>query len=428
MSIDNQLDSKHIYLSRNYWLLFFGKIVSQLGEGIFSIALPWYLLTSTGSARTMSMYPVLQNVTLCVCLLLTNNKIDVWRRERVLYVTDFIRGGYLLLLFALVTLMPKSCIYFVIFSAIVLSASASAFNPASIGIVPLIVEKKALVKANSLLGIVDNTIVILGIAVGVPIYEILGMNLILLISGVAYVFSGISEMFIHVDYEKEHLDRAGKSAIESLRGTMCYLFSNRIIITIVLFALSWNFIYIAMHSIYLPYLFNVELHSNIGSLAIIEVFEGVGLVFGATMAGRINIKSGFHNNLTKVVFVQLPIYILFPVVLLLNRFFINSVTFVSGIYTCLFFVLGITVAIVNVNVNVIIQSDTDPKYIGRISSVKQFGSNVSMAIALFLGGVFIGLMDAFQLLSINAILFVLLCAFMYFKMMDGGSKTNHNIV
>ena len=78
----------------------------------------------------------------------------------------------------------------------------------------------------------------------------------------------------------------------------------------------------------------------------------------------------------------------------------------------MFFGLGLTVAIVNVNVNAIIQGETDIEYMGRVNSLKSLGSMISMALGLFIGGVLVDNIPIVIAFAINSALFILLTLFM----------------
>jgi len=91
-----------VRFNHNFWLLFWGKIVSQLGEGIFNIALPWYILNATASATAMSTYYIIGNITCGLALFLFGKMIDRWKKEKIMYVTDYIRGIYILFLLFMV--------------------------------------------------------------------------------------------------------------------------------------------------------------------------------------------------------------------------------------------------------------------------------------------------------------------------------------
>ena len=398
---------------KNFLLLFWGKLVSQLGDGIFAIAMPWFILSITDSAIAMSTYLVIGNLSCGLGLILFGKKIDVWKKEKVMYITDFIRGIYLLLLYAIASMEFGNKLAFIYCGAILLNICAAAFNPASMSIIPMIIKKDDLVKGNSILGVLDNTISILGLTVGVAVYDFLGIKLVFLIAGISYICSAISEMFIKPEYVNcsENDSREQQSGIiEGLK----YLKRHKNTLFIIVFALTWNYIYISLYAIYIPYIFNVIFAENIGSIGLIEMALGIGLIIGASLASRLDIRGNIYKNLTKVVIVQLPLFAGFTIAIFINKA-INYETFLLTAFTILLFILGITVAIVNVNISVILQSETSANFLGRVNAIKSFGSLITMALGLLIGGIIIDHIPYEYAFSINSILFALLTIFMVKK-------------
>jgi MFS family permease len=401
--------NERIRFGRNFWILFWGKVVSQLGEGIFNIALPWYILKVTASATAMSTYYVIGNVTCGLALLILGKMIDRWKKEKIMYVTDYVRGIYILFLLLMVFVDLPYKFLWIYLGAVITYVSSGLFNPASMSILPSILEEEKLAKGNSLLAIVDNTISILGLAVGVAVYEALGIRLVFLITGIAYIISAITEMFIHPDR------RVNLEKVQQKSGTkegIKYLLQNKKILFIILFALTWNYIYISIYSIYIPYIFNVVYKTTLAAVATIQVAMSVGLLIGAAMALKFNIKDSLYSNLTKVVIVQFPVFLLLPFIILMHDTFISSAYFIVGVFAFLFFILGMTVAVVNVNISVILQTETKSEFLGRIYSLKSLGSMISMSAGMFLGGIMIENLPVVAAFFINSALFAGLTIFM----------------
>lgn len=395
----------------NFWLVALGKTVSQLGDGIFSIAMPWYILSVTNSAIAMSVYLVVQNLSCGLGLLIFSQRIDVWKKEKIMYTADYIRAVYLFILFVSSMIDIPNKMLFIYLAAIILNLCMSVFNPASMSIISLILDKEKLVKGNSILSIIDNTISIIGLTVGIAIYEFLGVKLVFLFSSFFYFISGISEMFIKPNYP----DCSEKKIQKKYGGLIAgikYLHSHKKILFIILFALIWNYIYISIQSVYLPYLFNITFDGSIGYIGTIQILEGIGLIIGAALASRVKMNRALEENITKIVQIQMPIFVGLTITLLINKFIVNSVYFVAVSFLILFFGLGLTVAIVNVNVNAIIQGETDIEYMGRVNSLKSLGSMISMALGLFIGGVLVDNIPIVIAFAINSALFILLTLFM----------------
>lgn len=393
-------------LGVNFWLLLFGKIVSQLGDGIFNLALPWYILSVTNSATAMSSYLVLANVVCGISIMIFGRYIDRWKKEKVLYIADIIRGIYILFLFAVIVFKLEGQLIWMYICAVVLNICAALFNPASMSIIPELVEERGLVKANALLSMVDNLIALIGLAVGGIIYQIFGIKLIFLIAGMAYVLSGVSEMFIHPN---RSITNSRKQENTSLKDGIKYLMTNNRILFIIVFALVWNYIYISVYSIYIPYVFNTIYKTTIGAVAIIQIGMFVGMIIGASIASRYNMKENMYKHLTHVVIIQLPVFVMIPIILIINSVYINYELFVIISFSVLFFILGISVAIVNVNIGVILQKEVKGEFLGRVYSFKALGSMISMALGLAIGGIIIERIDVSVAFAIQAFLFVILC-------------------
>lgn len=393
-------------LGVNFWLLLFGKIVSQLGDGIFNLALPWYILSVTNSATAMSSYLVLANVVCGISIMIFGRYIDRWKKEKVLYIADIIRGIYILFLFAVIVFKLEGQLIWMYICAVVLNICAALFNPASMSIIPELVEERGLVKANALLSMVDNLIALIGLAVGGIIYQIFGIKLIFLIAGMAYVLSGVSEMFIHPN---RSITNSRKQENTSLKDSIKYLMTNNRILFIIVFALVWNYIYISVYSIYIPYVFNTIYKTTIGAVAIIQIGMFVGMIIGASIASRYNMKENMYKHLTHVVIIQLPVFVMLPIILIINSVYINYELFVIISFSVLFFILGISVAIVNVNIGVILQKEVKGEFLGRVYSFKALGSMISMALGLAIGGIIIERIDVSVAFAIQAFLFVILC-------------------
>lgn len=273
-------------------------------------------------------------------------------------------------------------------------------------IIPELVEERGLVKANALLSMVDNLIALIGLAVGGIIYQIFGIKLIFLIAGMAYVLSGVSEMFIHPN---RSITNSRKQENTSLKDGIKYLMTNNRILFIIVFALVWNYIYISVYSIYIPYVFNTIYKTTIGAVAIIQIGMFVGMIIGASIASRYNMKENMYKHLTHVVIIQLPVFVMLPIILIINSVYINYELFVIISFSVLFFILGISVAIVNVNIGVILQKEVKGEFLGRVYSFKALGSMISMALGLAIGGIIIERIDVSVAFAIQAFLFVILC-------------------
>ena len=83
--------------------------------------------------------------------------------------------------------------------AVILGINSAFFSPASQSLLKFIVDEEDLHQASSYMQGSMNLQSILGLVLGGIAYATLGINVIFLINGVAYIFSGVTEIFIHYE-------------------------------------------------------------------------------------------------------------------------------------------------------------------------------------------------------------------------------------
>ena len=84
---------RHLFLiNRNFGLLWFGQLVSQLGDKAYNIVLMWWLIEKTASPLFVSSFLVISVIPELIFSLVAGGCIDRWNKKRILIVADFARG------------------------------------------------------------------------------------------------------------------------------------------------------------------------------------------------------------------------------------------------------------------------------------------------------------------------------------------------
>lgn len=78
-------------------------------------------------------------------------------------------------------------------------------NPARNSLVPRLVTKEQLVKANGLLSTSDQTVLLVGWGAGGLLVELLGAHQVLWLTAVCFLISTLSLFFIHDPHHKERV-------------------------------------------------------------------------------------------------------------------------------------------------------------------------------------------------------------------------------
>jgi MFS family permease len=146
---------------REYRLLFGGYVASLLGDGMVGVALAFSVLENGGSPSELGLVLAARLFALVACLLAGGVVADRVERRRVMVAADLTRLVSQGVLAALLIEGRPSIVTIAVLTALT-GAATGFFNPASTGLVPLIVEPRYLHQANGLRGTTQSAGEILG--------------------------------------------------------------------------------------------------------------------------------------------------------------------------------------------------------------------------------------------------------------------------
>ena len=152
-------------INKNFAFLWLGKIVSQLGDKFYAIALAWWILQKTNSPSIMGFFLLISVLPGILLGFLTGALTDRWQRKTMLVVTDIIRGC-LVLDIAYLSMANTLEIWHVFLIGFCLSLATAFFEPAVQAIIPEIVEKENLTKANGMSQMVGGICTVAGPLLG----------------------------------------------------------------------------------------------------------------------------------------------------------------------------------------------------------------------------------------------------------------------
>lgn len=185
------------FLTRNYVLLWQGQFVSMVGEVAYQIALGFWVLAVTGSTALMGILmaaAVIPRVLLGPFLGVWVDRLD---RKWVLVFVDLARG-VMVLFVGVIAVLGALKIWMVFAAGVLMGVGGAFFYPAVMSVLPDLVAKQDLVRANSGLSMIRAASGILGNSAAGFVYALLGAPILFLVNGVAYVVSAIASFFMKV--------------------------------------------------------------------------------------------------------------------------------------------------------------------------------------------------------------------------------------
>ncbi len=270
---------------RSFALLWSGQQLSALGDSIYRVALAWWVLERTGSAKEMSTIFIFASTPMLVFLLVGGVAVDRYSRARVMFLSDTLRG-LLIGMVALLAFAHRLEIWHIYVVSLLFGIVGAFFGPAYRAIVPQIVPRELLPSANGLTALSDQLAEIAGPALGALIVSTSGSPTAFTFDCLTFVISALCLAPLVRLALAGHVSRARKSVLHDFReGVEVVRKASWLSITIVIASLG-NITFSAPLAITLPFLVKGHLHGGVGSLGLIYSMISAGSI-GGTILGTV---------------------------------------------------------------------------------------------------------------------------------------------
>lgn len=173
---------------RDFSLLWFGQLISLIGDWVLFIALPVYVFELTGSALATGLMFIVESLPPVLLGSVAGVFADRWDRKRTMIIADVLRGGILLLL---LFVRSQEWLWLVYVVAVLESSISQFFSPAKDAFLPNVVGQEHLVQANSLNAISNNLTRLIGPGIGAVALGVFGLNAVIAVDSVSYFLSAI---------------------------------------------------------------------------------------------------------------------------------------------------------------------------------------------------------------------------------------------
>jgi len=393
-------------VNRNFFLMWIGKIISQLGDKFYSIALAWWILEKTSSPAIMGFFLIASTLPSILLGFFAGALVDHWKRKTILIITDIIRGG-LVLIISWLAISDILEVWHVFIIGVCLSITTSFFQPAVQAIIPEIVEKDDLTKANGMSQMVGGICTVAGPLLGAITVSIFGIAVVFMVNSISYFISAFLACFIviNVDYKKASTE---KHLWKDICEGICFLKKNKQIILILqVIAIAHFFMGGLMVS--LPFLANGLQGDGIKNLGSLQMAMGAGLITGSLFLSIKKNSCAKENKL--ILFIAV-----FGIGLL--EISILQIIRVQTIYSYMLSMLtiGICIAFASVFWQSLLQRHT-PSYItGRVFSISSLVGNISLPIAYGVFGVLLDLVSIHQMMLGCGLCLVGICSYLYIRL------------
>lgn len=280
--------------NRNFRLLWFGQIVSQLGDWFNVVALYALLFELTGSATAVAGMMVMQLLPVALVGPVSGVIVDRFDRRKIMIAADLVRGTAVL---GLLLVRSPDMVWLAYVVTGVMVSCSGFFEPARSATVPAIVPREQLVAANAISTGTWSAMLALGASLGGGVTVLLGRDAAFIINAGSFFVSAMFLLRIHVPAR----DIASRAAL-GIRGVLdglAYMRRHNDVARIALIKGGWALVggALLLLTVFGDRIFRIGNSSDAG-IGILFASRGIGALAGSLIVSLIAAR---HGNLIRLI-------------------------------------------------------------------------------------------------------------------------------
>ncbi|WP_160646842.1 MFS transporter [Chengkuizengella marina] len=403
--------------NKNFRNLFISQVISDIGTWfdmtaiIVLLAYHWNL-----GAVSIAVYTVSIGLPWVIFGPFAGVWVDKLPKKTVMILSDVFRG--ILVLFLLIA--PN--LYFVVLIMVCKGLFSALFEPAKQTSIKLLLSEDQLLNANSLSQLSFQSSRIIGPALGSLLLVFSTPQTAFIIDGFSFFISAIILFMIPLNqYEKylstTHVNETGQKKLATkmkdfsrdFKEGIQHIFSNRILIILILYITGVNFVIFLFES--LSVLLAKQMEFSEESIGIFVSVSGIGAVAGAIITSRLGVKI---NKFSLMIYSSLFL-----------SFILGMVGFGGFgvlppnllLWLIVWFLLGLFLAIISVCYSTLLQINTPTDLMGRVSSTANAFGTIALVVAPLLGSFLAQWIQIGGVFLLSGLIMLTIClaSFIYLK-------------
>ncbi len=367
-------------LGKDFTLLFYGQLVSQLGTHCFNIARIYWLVDIVKKGSYVGSLLMLCSFVFTFASPIGGVLADKINRKSIIILTDVLSGLSMIFLAAMmivdVDITIKIIALFI--SSMFVSFSNAMFTPAVSASLPSIVTNDQLKAANSKISGAGQFAQILGQGAGGWVLVFLSAPLMFFINGISFILSAISESFI--DFKSPSQKKIKDINVIELFNYKKSFFSgwdiikgNSLVKRVLFFQSAMAFLRMPIF-VLAPYL---------AKEAYLGGPQEYGYIIGAFSVGMF---IGF-SNFSRIARLNSKLRI-FDVFAILHGISFIFVGVVSNLYAGIasFIIIGVTTAFTSVELSTFVQKSYKSELLGRVMGLSSLIRNFTIPFSFIISG------------------------------------------
>lgn len=375
--------------NRTFVLLFVASIFAVTGFSMFLTTTTWYVITDLDMPSLLGIVLIVITVPRLIMMTYGGILADNYKKSTIMFGTNSAQAVLLLCITLLVWNDAMTLMALLSFAGLFGMLDAF-FGPASTSLLPKIVDRPQLQKANAYFQGVDQVSFILGPVLAGMIMEVFDVSISFF---VAFILVSLSALIILPPFIKEAAveNKVKQSQVENLKEGFNYVRQSNFLLIGMLILITLNFFVFGTLHIAIPLLVDVYGGTPI-NLSYMEMSLSIGMVFGTLILGRYIIakkgRMSLYGLLATVIF-----YIIFS--------FMDNLTLLP----IMLLFIGFAMSFVFIPFFTAAQEITENRMMGRVMSLIFLAMNGfdPIAYALVSGLTTFGIPVQFILLGFGSI-------------------------
>ena len=419
----------NVFQNKNFRLVFFGALVSEIGALLYSFAVGFYILEITNNnAFLEGLYLALCGAVYLIVTPIGGVLGDRFNKGKIMFVCDYVKGGLILAATLAMFILKENTAHVAILFAvgIIGNAVSGIFSPASSALFPHIIEEGQLQQANAYFSVKNALQSILGVVLAGVLYASMPILALFIIVGICYVLSGISEMFIRYDCHRSEEKLTIKLMLSDMRDGFVYVKSQKPIMVLLVAILFINFFFTPVASNFIPYFVKTdiagapsylfdsfltpELYSSVFSMMLgISTLVGSMILSAKKQDDKCGRKIAWFLFATAMTLISATVgyYVLVERGVSLNAFLI---LLCGG---CL--LIGFFITFTNIPLSTTLMRITDKDKLSKVTSITGIIAQGMIPIASVLAGAVLQKIGSSALLLVSSVGFTATALFLLFN-------------
>jgi len=209
----------HVLKNKNFVFLWLDQLMSQIGDRFLLYVLLVLAYKLSGTNLGVSVPMLAFGFSAILFGPSAGVFVDRWDKKKVMVFSNLIRGCLILLIIPFI----NQSLWIVFFISFVIFSVSQFFAPAETASIPMLVEKRDLIAANSLFMMSLMAASVIGIGLAAPLANFFGVKIVLVIAASLHLSSTLATLMLSMKHREKKMDESVGGLIKDLRMGLEYI-------------------------------------------------------------------------------------------------------------------------------------------------------------------------------------------------------------